>query len=941
MPPDPIYRFGLFEARPGSGTLLRQGVRVKLQDQPFRLLVLLLEHAGEVVSREELQQRIWPADTFVEFQGSLNATLKRLRAALGDPADHPTFIETIPKRGYRFIAAVTLDESGRVQDEPPKVVIPEIPLPAPQTSWQRIVRLTASLVVIFGVVLGWYVRRPLAHVRSSPSVQAQPTGVSARPAVAVLGFTNLSGHSDEAWLNTAFSEMLSTELAAGEKLRLVPGEDISNLRLASPWPRTDTLNRDTTSRIGERLSSDFLVLGSYTALAKSNSNLLRVDVRLQNARTGEILTEVAESGNSQDLFRVVSRIGAKLRDKLGVSTLADRDAAGVLASLPLDPDAARFYALGLAKLRAYDALAAKDLLEEASESDPKFSLVHAMLARAWAQLGYEQKRKQEAKKAYDLSTDLPRPERMLVEAEYYESLANHEKAASVYHALFQLYPDSLDYGLALAGAQLAAGHGTQSQETLAQLRRLPGPASSDPRIDLAEASTSIAKPAILRLIRSAIQKASSQDNKLVYATARRDECVHLLYTDEPDSAVAACREAYRIFSAAGNKVGAADALRLIADSQGTQGHYGEAIATYQDAVNILKGTGELKKTGSILNNMAIAFAAEGNLKRAEKLYREAESHFEQAGDLANTATALGNIADVLYSRGQLAAATKVYRQALDIEAHLEPNDPGYELYRLADLELAQGRVQQAQRLAEEAVDALKREQGAYQYLTGAMIELGETFEAEGNLPAARQQIEGTISLRQKIGSLDLLAESQVELAQLDLEEGHPELAEPLLRKAIPEFEKENAAPDSASAYLLLSRVLLQQGKLEEARDAFARAAKLGRTNPGPALKLPLAIQHARLEIAPVNPTQSGEALTTARRELQTVAATATKLGYYGIQCEARLELSELEAKINPAAGRAQLKSLAAEARSHGLELVARKAEKGLTSSTELVASTNR
>ena len=527
---------------------------------------------------------------------------------------------------------------------------------------------------------------------------------------------------------------------------------------------------------------------------------------------------------------------------------------------------------------------------------------------------------------------------MLVEAEYYESLANHEKAASVYYALFQLYPDSLEYGLALAGAQLAAGHGTQSQETLAQLRRLPAPASSDPRIDLAEANTLTAKPAILKTIRSAIQKASSQDNKLVYATARRDECLHLLYADEPDSAVAACQEAYRIFSAAGNKVGAADAVRLMADRQGTQGRYAEAIATYQDALNILKGTGEIRKTGSILNNMAIGFAAEGNLEGAERLYREAESHFEQAGDQFNTATALGNIADVLYSRGQFTGAAKLYKQSMEIESRLEPNNAGYELYRLADLELAQGRVQEAQRLAEQSVDVLKREQGAYQYLTGAMIELGEIFEAEGNLAAARQQIEGTISLRQKIGPLDLLAESQVELAQLDFEEGHSTMAESLLRKAIPEFEKENANPDSANAYLLLSHVLLQEGKLEEARDAFARAAKLGDTNPAPALKLPLAIQHSRLEIEPANHAQSGVALAAARRELQTVATSAAKLGYYGIQYEARLELSKLEAKMNPGAGRAQLASLASEARSRGLELVARKAEQGLPSMKDLVAN---
>src|SRR5579863_9740736 len=100
------YRFGQFQLDLANRELLRQGVRVRLQDQPFRLLTILLERAGEVVSREELRQRLWPADTYVEFDGSLNAALKRLRAALGDAADNPIFIETIPKRGYRFIAPV-------------------------------------------------------------------------------------------------------------------------------------------------------------------------------------------------------------------------------------------------------------------------------------------------------------------------------------------------------------------------------------------------------------------------------------------------------------------------------------------------------------------------------------------------------------------------------------------------------------------------------------------------------------------------------------------------------------------------------------------------------------------------------------------------------------------------------------------------------------------
>src|SRR5580693_2260184 len=110
------YRFGLFEVEVASGELLRQGVRVRLQDQPFRVLTILLERAGEVVPREELRQKLWPADTYVEFDGSLNAALKRLRAALGDPADNPIFIETLPKRGYRFIAPVTSEVDTEVAE---------------------------------------------------------------------------------------------------------------------------------------------------------------------------------------------------------------------------------------------------------------------------------------------------------------------------------------------------------------------------------------------------------------------------------------------------------------------------------------------------------------------------------------------------------------------------------------------------------------------------------------------------------------------------------------------------------------------------------------------------------------------------------------------------------------------------------------------------------
>src|SRR5262252_2319040 len=112
-------RFSTFEVDLRAGELRKQGVKVKLQEQPFQILQVLLEHPGEVVTREELQHRIWPADTFVDFDHGLYNAIKRLREALGDTADTPRFIETLPKRGYRFIATVNGNGSTGVAQEAP------------------------------------------------------------------------------------------------------------------------------------------------------------------------------------------------------------------------------------------------------------------------------------------------------------------------------------------------------------------------------------------------------------------------------------------------------------------------------------------------------------------------------------------------------------------------------------------------------------------------------------------------------------------------------------------------------------------------------------------------------------------------------------------------------------------------------------------------------
>jgi eukaryotic-like serine/threonine-protein kinase len=936
-----VFHFGLFEADPIARTLRRNGARVKIQDQPFLLLTLLLEHPGEVVSREELRQRLWPEGTYVDFDGSLNVILKRLRTALDDDPENPRFIQTVPRRGYRFIAPVsaiqrTPQELGLPTADNTEAPIEKLEKPRQNllTENSTLVRkendprvpliyaLIASAVLLFVVTAvgawryGWL---------GGNHIFAQTPSIHVRKSVAVLGFQNLSGRPEDGWLATALADMLSTELAGGEKLRLISGEDIANLRQSAPWPTADTLDGGTSARIGGALNSDVLVLGSYMVIGAGDHAQLRLDVRMQDAKTGEILAENAEVGGSQELFRLTSRIGMQLRSRLGVEPLEGSEEAGVLAALPLDPEAARFYSLGVAKLRQFDALAAKDLLEQAAEADPKFSLVHAMLARAWAQLGYEQQHHEEAKKAFDLSADLPRAQRLLVEGEYYESLGKQEQAASVYHALFELFPDNVDYGLRLAAAQISSGHGVQAMEVIRQLRKLASPSSDDPRIDLAESrAMKDDKRAALGIVRTAIRKASDRDQKLVYALARKEECMILLYSEHPDQGPPVCEDAYNIFLGAGNRVAAADAVRLMADGLGTQGHYERAIETYQRALDLLQGMGEHEKTGSALNNMAINFANEGNLDRAEQLYRQAKLQFEEAGDPNKQVAATGNIADILYLRGNLSGAERLYKQAMETAASSDDSHPGYIYYRLADLNLTQGNVHEARRLAQEAIDIYAPSHGSYGYLSMAKMELGDVMEAQGDLVGARSQIEQALATLQQMAALELAAESRTQLAALAVEEGRAEDAEALIRAALSEFEKEKSDPDSSSAYTLLSRALLLQGKVDEARRAAQRGAELSLTSSDPGLKLPAEIQLARVDTAANN--NEGTSLASALRRLHSVIITARRLGYYNLECEARLALGELELKINSALGRKQLNALASETRGHGFELIARHAE---------------
>lgn len=944
LPAPPVFRFGQFEADLAHGTLRRNGLRVKLAEQPFLALALLLENAGETVTREQLREKLWPHDVFVDFDGSLNVIAKKIRQALNDDPANPRFIETIPRHGYRFIAPVAVNTphivSERVDSSLQTLVDgvagPVATRPLSRIEWSvrqhapvssRSKRPLALGVVLLTVlaVAGWYFRRARDQ-RATDALKpvAAAAVVPVRRSVAVLDFHNLSADAADAWLGPALTEMLRTELGSGEALRMVSGEDIASLHATSPWSLTDTLNASTAARVGSALDADVLVLGSFVRIARRDGSQLRLDARMQQAKTGEILAEVAEVGSDRDLFQLVSHMGGRLRAHLGAGVL-ETDPA-ITGELPTDAATARLYTLGLSRLREFDAASAKDLLQQAVAAEPKFPLAHAMLARAWGELGYEQYRRRETKKAFDLSSHLPRVDRLQIEGDYYETLADQERAASAYRALFGLYPDSVDYGLQLIAAVIKGGHSGEARETLAQLRRLPPQISNDPRIDLAEANIERDTPRKLALLRSAMAKAQTNGEKLLYAQARHRECIALTYGPDPQSGRSACEEAYQIFLAAGNRLDAADSLRAIGDGEGTAGHLSDAMATYQHALGILENMGEHEKTAVILNNMAITYENQGDLDRAEHLYRESWRHFDEAGDIANAQAPRDNIADILFEKGELPAAKRLYLKTIDFPVSDDPASLGYPSYRLASLLLQEGSLKEARRRAEEAIEAYRPGGANYQYLSEAMIIRGDILMAGADLQSARQEYENALAIRKKIKASNLVSEAQIALAKLAMEERRFGDAEALLKQAIPQLAEEKATVSASVAARALAATLRKEGKLEEARDALRRAATMRGSYPDPSLRLEDALEEARLGLAEAE--RGGKARIAAAllgSRVRTTIGEAHRRGYWQTEYEGRLVLAEIEASTGDANARADLHFVESETSAHGYEWLARKA----------------
>ncbi|HEY7616436.1 MAG TPA: serine/threonine-protein kinase, partial [Terriglobales bacterium] len=314
----------------------------------------------------------------------------------------------------------------------------------------------------------------------------RPGGLAggARRSVAVLGFKNLAGKPEKAWMSTALSEMLTTELGVGGQLRTISGENVSRMKADLSLADSDSLAKENLTRVYQMLGSDIVVLGSYLDLG----GRIRVDLRVQDTSAGETIATASEVGSEEQFFDLVKRLGESLREKCGAGELTAEQQAATRALEPANTEAARLYAEGLAKLRAFDAAGAKSLLQRAVRADPRHALAHSALAAAWSQLGYDEYAQVTSKTAYELSKGLPRNEALAIEARYREHNYEWDKAAEIYRSLWTFYPDDLEYGLRFANAQSSAGKGLDALVTVQSLRNLPRPLRDDPRIGMAEAT---------------------------------------------------------------------------------------------------------------------------------------------------------------------------------------------------------------------------------------------------------------------------------------------------------------------------------------------------------------------------------------------------------------------------------------------------------------------
>jgi serine/threonine protein kinase/tetratricopeptide (TPR) repeat protein len=771
---------------------------------------------------------------------------------------------------------------------------------------------TALLAVAVVAAIGAY----LSHHRNKASDVAS-SEANRRRTIAVLGFKNLSGKPEESWLSTALSEMLTTELSQGDQLRTIPGESVAKMKLSLALPEADSFSRQTLSRIRQNLGSDDVVLGSYLMLGDGQ---LRLDLRMQDAAAGETLVSVSEKGKVSEIDQLVSRAGAELRGKLGIGGLSEMQLATVRASLPSNPEAARLYSEGLQRLRLFDALSAVNLLKQAAALDPEFAPTYSGLAEAWFTLGYESKAKDQARRALDLSTRFSREERLLIEGRAHELSGETAQAIESYRALWQMFPDNLDYGLFLIRTQIR-GHSAEAEKTLAELRKLSVSEADAARIDLAQANIA-ASQGDFKQLQSLAEQAANRGRaigaNLLVAQALQLEGHAWELMGQPQKTIELSNEARGLYVAAGDRRGAALTLLTVGDVLVDKGDLEGGKKQFEEALPVFQEIGAQRSIRSALERIGNVYYSEGKLHESEKYFEQAMRFDREINDTAGLASDYGNLANALDGLGDLSGALKMQQQSLAAFNEVGDRRGASEtLNNLGNLFIEMGDLDEARRYFERSL-ALHREIAYRRGEVYPIAGLGDALLAQGDLAGARKQYEQALALCKEMNDEDFTAQLDVSLATIALVEKRYSDGTALARQAVMGYEKAHSAANVAWSQAVLARNLLGLGKLEEAQGAATKATALSQQTAGLTPRFEAVLADARVK------AKSGKA-GEARKELESMLASTRKFGYRSYEYQARLALAEIELWSGlPSAG-AHLAALETEARTHGLLLVANQA----------------
>jgi DNA-binding winged helix-turn-helix (wHTH) protein/tetratricopeptide (TPR) repeat protein/TolB-like protein len=890
----PVTRFGPYEVDRVNSDVRKFGIRLKLAGQPLEVLLLLLERPGQVVTREELQQRLWPEDVFVDFERSLNSAVKKLRAALNDNPENPRYIETQPRKGYRFIASIEnvaieaqpetpLSEQTLTSVEQAKDDVPAI---AQRRPYLRL-GFAAAAIALLAIGPFFAFRQRAEH---GANAGTSPKGPNIRSSIAILGFKNLSSQHEGDWLGGAIAQMLATELQAGGKLKIVPEEAVARAKGDLELKEKDGYPRDTLRELNQKLSSDYVVAGSYVALGDKDSGQVRLDLRLQEAISGETLASIAVSGKQSEIFDLVGRAGHEMQSK-GAGTIGGEGDADWRAAIPENSQAAKLYREGLARLREGNNVAAADVLQQSVAIDPGFALGHAVLADAWQGSGYDARAEASAQKALTLIASLPENLRMRIEGQYYES--QHDWAGSIpaYRHLFQDYPDDLEAGLKLANSEIAAGKMSEASSTISSMRSVKSSAGNDPRIDLAE-SLIASRTGDFRtqqeLARSAAKKAESAGLPLLFARAKLQEGWALDDQSQVDQALEAYRAAQPIFEKAGDTDSTATVLDDIGIILQKKGDRKAAQETLEEAQKRFREVGDKNGLGASLTNLGELYHTEGELAAATELYREALEIFRKTSRKENEYAILNNLGGVLFESGEFREAKKDFElllQARQISG--EKSTLSYAKSNLAATLWIDGQLDESASLLKEALRNF-RNIGDKAGIASALTGYSKVLILKRDLRGAREALQEALKINLDAGNKGDAAFVRVLLAQITMTSGHPEeIDAAALQSDIDEIASESHGGDEVESIAIQIPILLSKGKTEAAEQSLVQAQSV--SNASWLSKYHLMVASAQIDAVRGKAVQS-------RRKIEAARAQAVKVGCRACELEPTFFASKGDAR---------------------------------------------